>query len=113
MNSIDPSSTLSLSSFAIQLIGEELIFFSTFFLFYMSGKRIAPNGNLFIVMVFSILISSIIFGLIHLPTYDYNLIQCLFVCLSFVIRTFLFINYKNITICYLMHLIMDFLVVLK
>ncbi|WP_413773252.1 type II CAAX prenyl endopeptidase Rce1 family protein [Bacillus cereus] len=111
LNSIDPFSILSLSSFAIQLIGEELLFFSIFFLFYMSGKRIAPTGKF--VMVFSIFISSIIFGLIHLPTYDYNYIQCLFVSISFAIRTSLFITYKNITICYLMHLIMDFLVVLK
>ncbi|PGZ34565.1 hypothetical protein COE50_06145 [Bacillus anthracis] len=107
----NPLSILRLLKFSIQLIGEELLFFSIFFLSYMVGKRIVPHS--IPIIPISVLISIFLFGLIHLPTYDYNVIQCVFVGSGFAIRTLLFLKYQNITLCYLAHFLMDFYVVLN
>lgn len=57
------------------------------------------------------IISSIIFGLLHLPTYDWNLLQCLFVIGgSRMILTLPYIQTKNIWISYFVHYFYDMLI---
>lgn len=55
--------------------------------------------------------SSIIFGLLHLPTYDWNFIQCIFVIGgSRMLLTFPYIQTKNLWLSYFVHYFYDMLV---
>ena len=88
----------------IQFIAEEIIFIIPF-LFIINKVKIENN---IIKTILAILISSIIFGAMHLSTYDFNILQA--VLIISIIRTGLSMSYvisKNLSITYIIHIIYD------
>lgn len=88
----------------IQFIAEEIIFIIPF-LFIINKVKIENN---IIKTTLAILISSIIFGTMHLSTYDFNILQA--VLIISIIRTGLSMSYvisKNLSVTYIIHIIYD------
>ncbi len=88
----------------IQFIAEEIIFIIPF-LFVINKVKIENN---IIKTTLAILISSIIFGTMHLSTYDFNILQA--VLIISIIRTGLSMSYvisKNLSVTYIIHIIYD------
>lgn len=88
----------------IQFIAEEIIFIIPF-LFVINKVKIENN---IIKTILAILISSIIFGAMHLSTYDFNILQA--VLIISIIRTGLSMSYvisKNLSVTYIIHIIYD------
>lgn len=88
----------------IQFIAEEIIFIIPF-LFIINKVKIENN---IIKTILAILISSIIFGAMHLSTYDFNILQA--VLIISIIRTGLSMSYvisKNLSVTYIIHIIYD------
>jgi uncharacterized protein len=92
-----------------QLLGEELVTMLPFLaLMYVLSNRFGVGRRSAIVAAW--LISSLIFGLIHLPTYDWNLIQCVVIIGSArLILTLPWILTKNIWVSTGAHIINDWL----
>ena len=60
----------------------------------------------------AILVSSVIFGAMHLSTYNFNIVQAVLVIS--IIRTGLSMSYvlsKNLTVTYLVHMIYDWVLI--
>ncbi|NMW86068.1 CPBP family intramembrane metalloprotease [Peptoniphilus sp. AGMB00490] len=88
----------------IQFIAEEIIFIIPF-LFVIN--KIKSENNI-LKTIFAIVLSSVIFGAMHLSTYNYNILQA--VLIISIIRTGLSMSYvisKNLTVTYLIHIIYD------
>ncbi|WP_277217883.1 CPBP family intramembrane glutamic endopeptidase [Peptoniphilus vaginalis] len=88
----------------IQFIAEEIIFIIPF-LFVINKLRIKKEK---LKTIAAILVSSLIFGAMHLTTYNFNIIQAVLVIS--IIRTGLTMSYvlsKNLTVTYLVHMIYD------
>ncbi|GGJ77589.1 CPBP family intramembrane glutamic endopeptidase [Virgibacillus salexigens] len=91
-----------------QLFGENIIFMVLFFTTLLLFKKTSIKLSHYVV--YAILISSILFGLIHLPTYDYNWLQCLFaIGLPSSFHLLGYIITQNIFISYLVHLFFDYI----
>jgi uncharacterized protein len=92
-----------------QLLGEELVTVLPFLaILYLLSNRFAVGRKYAIVGAW--LISSLIFGLIHLPTYDWNLIQCIAVIgTARMVLTLPWILTKNIWVSTGAHIINDWL----
>lgn len=88
----------------IQFIAEEIIFIIPF-LFVINKVKIENN---IVKTILAILVSSIIFGVMHLSTYDFNILQA--VLIISIIRTGLSMSYvisKNLSVTYIIHIIYD------
>ncbi|KXB69554.1 CPBP family intramembrane glutamic endopeptidase [Peptoniphilus sp. DNF00840] len=88
----------------IQFIAEEIIFIIPF-LFVINKLR---TRNEKLKTLVAILVSSLIFGAMHLTTYNFNILQAVLVIS--IIRTGLTMSYvlsKNLTVTYLVHMIYD------
>lgn len=88
----------------IQFIAEEIIFIIPFL--FVINKLRTKNEKL--KTIAAILVSSLIFGAMHLTTYNFNIIQAVLVIS--IIRTGLTMSYvlsKNLTVTYLVHMIYD------
>lgn len=88
----------------IQFIAEEIIFIIPF-LFVINKVKIENN---IVKTILAILVSSIIFGAMHLSTYDFNILQA--VLIISIIRTGLSMSYvisKNLSVTYIIHIIYD------
>ncbi|WP_138159475.1 CPBP family intramembrane glutamic endopeptidase [Peptoniphilus catoniae] len=88
----------------IQLFTEEILFVVPFLFCYHKLKGL----NKGVALIIAWLVSSIIFGALHLPTYNYNLEQSLIVISS--IRFALSLAYilrKNLLVSYIIHLLYD------
>jgi len=93
----------------IQILGETLIFFIPFLVVLSFLSRYSFSK--FKVYIASIL-SSILFGLLHLPTYGWNLKQCLLLISGGAfIESLLYIKTKNLTTLYVTHVIYDIILV--
>lgn len=102
----------SIYDLIISLIGEQLYFFTCLFFAFKTFKRLKIKN--LIVLLLSISISCVLFGLGHLPAYDNNILQCLLLIgLPFtLIQTTAFLLTKNLIVCYAIHLIYDLVCVL-
>lgn len=92
----------------IQFIAEEIIFIIPF-LFVINKLR---TGNEKLKTLAAILVSSVIFGAMHLTTYNFNILQAVLVIS--IIRTGLSMSYvlsKNLTVTYLVHMIYDWVLI--
>lgn len=98
-----------LISSAIQFIGEELMFVLPF-LFVINKFKKTPK----IIRVFlAVIISSLLFGALHIPTYNFNIVQAL--VLIGIVRTGITITYifrKNLTVSYIVHFLYDWIIIL-
>lgn len=92
---------------ALQLLGEELLTILPFLAILTLARNltgIARNSAVIIAW----LVSAAAFGLIHLPTYDWNLIQCLVVIgTARLVLTWAYIWSKNIWVSTGAHIIND------
>ena len=90
----------------IQLLGEELFKFTIFILTMATTFNFTKNRKLSVI--FGIIVTCIIFGLVHLGAYNGNLIQCIaLIGLGTVITTYPYYKSKNITNSYILHLMID------
>lgn len=88
----------------IQFIAEEIIFIIPF-LFVINKMK---SENKILKTILAIIFSSVIFGTMHLSTYNYNVLQA--VLIISIIRAGLSMSYvlsKNLTVTYLIHIIYD------
>lgn len=93
---------------AIQLIGEEVLFVIPFLFVYNILKN-KTNKKLAILLAW--IISSLIFGMLHLPTYSFNLYQAFIVIGA--VRMGMSLSYlwtKNLTVSYIAHVLYDFII---
>jgi uncharacterized protein len=92
-----------------QLFGEEVIALLPFLaLMYLSAHRFGIGRRASIIGAW--VISSVIFGLLHLPTYDWNLIQCvLIIGTARMVLTLPWILTKNIWVSTGAHIMNDWL----
>ncbi|PFJ40192.1 hypothetical protein COJ00_27060 [Priestia megaterium] len=96
----------------IQLLGEEILFFSTFF-FILKLFTYTEKPQYGISICISSILSCVLFGLAHLSTYDYRVIQCLFIIgFPCIIKILLLLKTRNLWCTYSAHLIHDLLGVL-
>jgi membrane protease YdiL (CAAX protease family) len=92
---------------APQLLGEELITILPFLAILTLCHRVAGLGRNKAVII-AWLVSALVFGLLHLPTYDWNLVQCIVVIGSArLILTWAYIRSKNIWVSTGAHIIND------
>lgn len=94
---------LILSS-AIQFIGEEILFVLPFLYVVNKMEKIPMGLRVFLAVI----ISSLLFGALHIPTYNFNIGQSLIII--GLVRTGITISYlltKNLSISYLTHGIYD------
>lgn len=90
----------------IQLVAEELFKVSVLLIamaliYYFTKNRINA-------LVFGIFASMILFGLIHLTAYNYNLFQCIFIIgIGSIIHLYPYIKTKNVVNSYLVHITID------
>ena len=92
----------------IQFIAEEIIFIIPFL--FVINKLRTKNEKL--KTLAAILLSSLIFGAMHLTTYNFNILQAVLVIS--IIRTGLSMSYvlsKNLTVTYLVHMIYDWVLI--
>ena len=92
-----------------QLFGEEVVTLLPFLaILYLLVNRFGIGRNGAIVGAW--VISSLLFGLIHLPTYDWNVVQCVFVIgTARLVLTLPWILTKNIWVSTGAHIINDWL----
>lgn len=93
-----------------QLLGEEFLAIIPFLaILHFCTERLGWKRKNSILVGW--LLSSVLFGLLHLSTYDWNLIQCIFVIGgSRLILTLPFIQTKNLWISYFVHYFYDMLI---
>lgn len=100
------SDALSIILMIIQLLGEELFKFTVFILPMALTFKLTQNRKT--SMIIGIIVSSIIFGLVHLGAYNGNILQCLAIIgLGNVISTYPYYKSKNIANTYILHLMID------
>lgn len=104
-----------LSSFfakvAVQLLGEELITILPFLAILAFARNLVGIGRNASVIV-AWLASAVAFGLIHLPTYDWNFIQCVVVIGSArLVLTWAYIWSKNVWVSTGAHIINDWTII--
>jgi len=92
---------------ALQLFGEELITILPFLaLLWFLHAKAGLSRNAAVLVAW--LLSAIVFGLLHLPTYDWNIIQCLLVIgTARLVLTLAYIWTKNIWVSTGAHIIND------
>ena len=88
----------------IQFIAEEIIFIIPFL--FVINKMKTENETF--KNICAIILSSVIFGAMHITTYNFNILQA--VLIISIIRAGLSMSYvfsKNLTVTYLIHIIYD------
>jgi len=104
-----PSDTFGL---IIQLLGEEVLFFSAFF-FTLKLFTYTEKPQYGISICISSVLSCVLFGLAHLSTYDYHIMQCVFIIgLPCLIKVLLLLKTRNLWCTYTGHFVHDILGVL-
>lgn len=103
------SSPLILSLIPIQLLGEQLILIGIFLVLLKIYNKLIKNR--FVLLSVSLFFTGISFGLLHLTTYEWNIIQCVFLIgLTSIWQIVAYIYTKNIWVSYLTHVLYDFAV---
>lgn len=95
---------------AVQLIGEEVLFVIPFLFVYNMLKN-KTNKKLSILLAW--IISSLVFGMLHLPTYSFNFYQAFIVIGA--VRMGMSLSYiltKNLTVSYIAHVLYDFVILI-
>lgn len=90
----------------IQLFGEELLTFVVFMLVLQICSRFMKAGTAPTVVAW--VVSSIVFALVHLPTYGYNVLQVLLVIgTARMVLSLGFLLTNNLIVSYISHIIDD------
>ncbi|WP_251859884.1 CPBP family intramembrane glutamic endopeptidase [Clostridium sp. Marseille-Q2269] len=94
------------------LLGEELITIIPFLIILRFGTRILKVSRKKAIII-AWIVTSVIFGAIHLKTYSWNIIQAVFgIGIARIILTYPYIKTKNIWISFLVHLLNDWIIFL-
>ncbi|ELC8463766.1 hypothetical protein QYB71_002903 [Clostridium perfringens] len=88
------------------LLGEDLTRVVPFLCILQLSKNLF-NISKKISIIISWSITSISFGLFHLPTYNWNLIQCIYIGVSSIIPFYSYIKTKNILLLFGVHYLHD------
>ena len=96
---------------ALQLLGEELITILPFLaVLWFCYAKVRLSRNVSVLAAW--LTTAVGFGLVHLPTYDWNIVQCLVVIGSArLILTWAFVWTKNIWVSTGAHIINDWTII--
>ncbi|PGZ34500.1 hypothetical protein COE50_06220 [Bacillus anthracis] len=101
---------LKLPGMAIQLIGENLMFVSFLLFGYKTIQNVLSRSS--ILLGYSFLFAGLCFGLLHLPTYNFDWMQCVFVIgIPAISQMIFFVRFQNVHLGYLMHLNYDLLII--
>jgi membrane protease YdiL (CAAX protease family) len=102
-----PEIVAKYASVAIQLFGEELLtILPLLALMYLFAAKMHWSRKK--ALVWAWIISAIIFALVHLPTYDWNIVQCLVVIGGArLILSLAYIKTKNIWVSTIAHILND------
>ena len=93
---------------AIQLIGEELFKVSVLILALSLIYHFIEDRKVSVII--ATVVTMIIFGLIHVGSYDGNLVQCLLLIgLGSIFHLYPYLKTKNVTNSYILHLLIDIL----
>ena len=93
----------------IQIMGEELFKLSLFLLLMFLIYKLAKNRKMSIVL--SVLITLLVFGLMHHTAYADSWLQIIFVIgLGSVFYLYAYLKTKNILTSYIVHLLIDLIV---
>ena len=107
---LSPDIAITVLSIIIQLLGEELEKFIIFSIVIVYSFKCINRKNL---VILAIICSQLLFALIHLPAYGWNLIEVLLsIGVVFSILPLIYIKTKNITVTYLTHLFIDIIPIL-
>ncbi|PEV96113.1 hypothetical protein COK06_28310 [Bacillus cereus] len=96
---------------AIQLIGENIMFVSILFFWHKIIRSfiISPITSI----TASLILSGSSFGLLHLPTYNYNWVQCLTIIgIPAIAQMIFFLIFKNIHMGYILHFNYNLIIIL-
>ena len=90
----------------ISLLGEELFKLMTLVMGMALAYHITQKRKT--SMIIGIIVSCVLFGLIHLGTYNFNLVQCLLIIgLGCVIHFYPYLKTKNLVNSYITHVLID------
>lgn len=93
----------------LQILGEHLMFVSIFIVFYKIIRIFIFKSSTLIIT--AIMLASISFGLLHLPTYGFNLLHCVFLIgIPATTHLIISIKYQNILMGYFIHLNYDLMI---
>jgi len=100
---------LMFASMIPQLIGEELLTILPFLaLLYLGVTRLGRTRRGTIIVAW--VATAVLFGAVHLPTYDWNLVQCFVVIgVARIILTIPYLITKNLWVCAGAHILNDWL----
>ena len=95
----------------VSLFGEELFKITIFLIVMAAAYHVTKNRKNSIIV--GIVGACILFGLIHMPTYDFNIAQCmLLIGIGCVFHICPYVKTKNIVNSYITHLMIDFVIFL-
>lgn len=87
----------------IQILSENILYIGLLLMWYKLVGNIFRTS--YVHLVISLLLSSGSFGMLHISTYDYNWLQCLFIVgLPSITHLISFLKYRNMHVGYLVHL---------
>ena len=91
--------------FPLQIFGEELLKIIPFLIFLTIFYKITDNRKISIVI--STVVALIIFGIMHLPTYNNLIYSIIVIGFGSIFTMFGYLKTKNIFVSYLIHLLFD------
>ncbi|WP_412839601.1 hypothetical protein [Bacillus paranthracis] len=102
---------LSIPGVLIQLLGENLMFISFLLFWYKCMKYIKISSK--VVVVASILLAGITFGMMHLTAYQFNVLHCILIIgIPATTHLLWFAKYRNAHMAYWLHVYYDLILIL-
>lgn len=102
---------LSIPGLLIQLFGENIMFISFLLFWYkcMTYTRIKSKG----IVIVSIILAGITFGMMHLTAYQFNFLQCILIIgITASLQLVWFAEYKNAHMAFWLHVYYDLILIL-
>ncbi|WP_257155475.1 hypothetical protein [Bacillus cereus] len=102
---------LNIPGVFIQLLGENIMFISFLLFWYKCMKYIKISNKM--IVITSILLAGITFGMMHLTAYQFNVLQCvLIIGIPATTHLLLFAKYRNVHMAYWLHVYYDLILIL-
>ena len=93
----------------IQIMGEACLSILLFALLYKALNRAWGRSAPWVRSLVAWLVSAFLFGMMHLPTYRWNFLQCLVIFFSLFLGFAAFVATRSWTILFLSHFLYDLL----
>ena len=102
---------LSIPGVFIQLLGENIMFISFLLFWYKCMKYLKTSSKLIVVV--SIFLAGITFGVMHLTAYQFNILQCILIIgIPATTHLLWFVKYRNMHMAYWLHVYYDLILIL-